>query len=75
MPLQGTFLDNCIVDAMPSCLRWCYCASKTYLEMAELLLYKCYAKCREEAKDYENSFPISIGMFNLLKKNKVKYCL
>ena len=42
--------------------------------MAQLLLYNCYAKCREETKDYENPFHLSIGMFNLFK-NKVKVLL
>ena len=72
MPFQGTFVDNCIEDAMPSLHE--QLASKPDLAMAQLLKYNSYAKCREEAKDHENPFPISIGMFNLLKKIRLKYC-
>ena len=38
-----------VISSCTACLSWCYCASKIYLAMAQLLQYKCYAKCREEA--------------------------
>ena len=37
-----------VISSWTACLSWCYGAPKTDLAMAQLLLFNCYAKCREE---------------------------